>query len=169
MKRIGIFYGSTTGTTEAIARTIANKLNVSNDHVHDAAKLTAELAGQYDVLILGSSTWGDGELQDDWYDAAKILKGMNLSGKHVALFGCGDSESYSSTFCDAIGILHEELQGTGCQFCGTVDASGYTFDSSRAASDGKFVGLAIDENNESNLTEGRIDAWTKTLYECIGN
>lgn len=163
MKKIGIFYGSTTGTTEAIARAIASKLDVGSNDVHDAAKLTAELAGQYDMLILGSSTWGDGELQDDWHDAVKVLKGMNLAGKCIALFGCGDSASYSDTFCDAMGILHEELQGTGCQFCGAVDADGYTFDSSKAVADGQFVGLALDEANESDLTDGRINAWIKTL------
>lgn len=99
------FYGSTTGTTESVARLIAEKLGVSPEDVHDVSKLDAALAESYEALILGTSTWGDGELQDDWYDGIKVLKNANLSGKTIALFGCGDSESYSDTFCDGMGIL----------------------------------------------------------------
>ena len=81
MKKTGIFYGSTTGTTESVARLIAEKLGVSPEDVHDVSKLDAALVESYEALILGTSTWGDGELQDDWYDGIKVLKNANLSGK----------------------------------------------------------------------------------------
>ncbi len=167
MKKIGIFYGSTTGTTESVARIIAKKLGISDENVHDASKLTKELVEEYEVLILGTSTWGDGEVQDDWYDALKILVGMNLTGKCVALFGCGDSESYSDTFCDGMGIIHDDLKATGCKFCGSIPVDSYTFDNSKAVIDGKFIGVAIDDVNEDGKTEERIDEWIKTL--CINN
>lgn len=164
MKKTGVFYGSTTGTTESVARMIANKLGISSGDVYDVSKLTADVAGSYEALILGTSTWGDGELQDDWYDGIKVLKGMNLSGKTVALFGCGDSESYADTFCDGMGILFNELKDSGCRFIGTVPATDYTYSSSVAVTaDGCFVGLAIDDINESDKTEERITAWTETL------
>lgn len=164
MKKTGVFYGSTTGTTESVARMIANKLGISSGDVYDVSKLTADVAGSYEALILGTSTWGDGELQDDWYDGIKFLKGMDLSGKTVALFGCGDSESYADTFCDGMGILFNELKDSGCRFIGTVPATDYTYSSSVAVTDdGCFVGLAIDDINESDKTEERITAWTETL------
>lgn len=164
MKKTGVFYGSTTGTTESVARMIANKLGISSGDVYDVSKLTADVAGSYEALILGTSTWGDGELQDDWYDSIKVLKGMDLSGKTVALFGCGDSESYADTFCDGMGILFNELKDSGCRFIGTVPATDYTYSSSVAVTDdGCFVGLAIDDINESDKTEERITAWTETL------
>lgn len=164
MKKTGVFYGSTTGTTESVARMIANKLGISSGDVYDVSKLTADVAGSYEALILGTSTWGDGELQDDWYDGIKVLKGMDLSGKTVALFGCGDSASYSDTFCDGMGILFNELKNSGCRFIGTVPATDYTYSSSVAVTDdGCFVGLAIDDINESDKTEERITAWTETL------
>ena len=47
-------------------------------------------------------------MQDDWYDGVKVLKSADLSMKFVALFGCGDSESYCDTFCDGIGVLYED-------------------------------------------------------------
>lgn len=164
MKKTGVFYGSTTGTTESVARMIANKLGISSGDVYDVSKLTADVAGSYEALILGTSTWGDGELQDDWYDGIKVLKGMDLSGKTVALFGCGDSASYSDTFCDGMGILFDSLKDSGCRFIGTVPATDYTYSSSVAVTDdGCFVGLAIDDINESDKTEERITAWTETL------
>ena len=150
MNKIGVFYGSTTGTTEDVARRIAEKLNVPKGDIHDASKLNDELVKEYDVLVLGTSTWGAGELQDDWYDGIKVLKKADLSHKFVALFGCGDSDSYGDTFC------------------GATDPSGYTFDSSVAVVNGKFVGLPLDEVNEDNKTDERIAQWTESLKkECI--
>lgn len=163
MKKTGVFYGSTTGTTESVARMIANKLGISSGDVYDVSKLTADVAGSYEALILGTSTWGDGELQDDWYDGIKVLKGMDLSGKTVALFGCGDSESYADTFCDGMGILFNDLKDSSCRFIGAVSDTDYTYDSSIAVTDGNFVGLAIDDINESDKTEERITAWTEML------
>lgn len=168
MKKTGIFYGSTTGTTEEIARKIAKQLGVSDSDVHDASKLDEALVGGYEVLLLGTSTWGDGDLQDDWYDAVKILQGMDLSSKTIALFGCGDSDSYTDTFCDGIGILYNDLKGTGAKFCGSVSTEGYTFDNSIAVADGKFVGLAIDDVNEDDKTDERIAHWVDILKsECL--
>lgn len=167
MKKTGIFYGSTTGTTESVARLIADKLGIAPADVHEVTQLDTALAESYDALILGTSTWGDGELQDDWYDGLKVLQGANLSGKTVALFGCGDSESYSDTFCDAMGLLHEGLKDSGCTFVGAVDDSGYTYSASVAATNGKFVGLALDDVNESDRTDDRVSAWAAQLQAAL--
>lgn len=163
MKKTGIFYGSTTGTTESVARLIADKLGIAPADVHEVTQLDTALAESYEALILGTSTWGDGELQDDWYDGLKVLQGAHLSGKIVALFGCGDSESYSDTFCDAMGLLYEGLKDSGCTFVGAVDDSDYTYSASVAANDGKFVGLALDDVNESDRTDDRVSAWAAQL------
>ena len=114
MNKIGVFYGSTTGTTEDLARRIAEKLDVPSAHIYDVSKLTEALVGEYDVLVLGSSTWGAGELQDDWYDGVKVLKESDLKEKTIALFGCGDAESYCDTFCDGMGIIYEDIKDSGC-------------------------------------------------------
>lgn len=164
MKKIGVFYGSSTGTTEGVANTLAQKLGLAANDVHDVAKLNAAMIEAYDLLVLGTSTWGDGELQDDWYDAVKLLKGCDLKGKEIALFGCGDSESYCDTFCDGIGVLYEELKESGCVFLGNhIDPSDYTFSSSLAVVDSQFVGLPLDEVNEPDKTEARITNWVKDL------
>lgn len=167
MKKTGIFYGSTTGTTETVARVIADHLGISASDIHDVAKMTEEQVATYEALILGTSTWGAGELQDDWYDGLKILKGANLNGKVIALFGCGDSESYSDTFCDGIGIMYEDLKDSGAQIVGAVETDGYTFDASVSVINGHFIGLAIDEMNESSMTEKRVADWTNSIKSYL--
>ena len=163
MKKIGIFYGSSTGTTQGIAETIASKLGVPASDVIDVSKMNADMVKEYEVLLLGTSTWGDGELQDDWYDGVKVLKGMDLSDKLVGLFGCGDSESSPDTFCDGMGILYGDLKNSGCRWIGAVPAQEYTYASSISVIDGLFVGLALDEMNESDQTDTRIASWAEIL------
>lgn len=168
MKQIAIFYGSSSGTTEDIAGRIAGKLGVDSSNVFDVANASTADTSSFDVLVLGSSTWGFGELQDDWDSFLPQLKKADLSGKTVAIFGTGDSSSYSDTFCDAIGIIYKELQGTRCTFCGAIPTSGYTYDESAAEIDGKFVGLPLDEVNEDDETDSRIDGWIEQLKsECL--
>lgn len=165
MKKVGIFFGSSSGTTEDIAGRIAGKLGVSDADIYNVGSADADSVKGYEVLLLGSSTWGAGDLQDDWYDFLPKLKKEKLSGKLVALFGCGDSSSFSDTFCDAIGTIYAELKDAGCQFIGQTAVDGYTFDESTSVVDGKFVGLALDEMNESDLTDERLDNWIAQLKE----
>lgn len=165
MKKTVIIYGSSTGTCQSIAETIANKLGVSD--ILDVAEVTAAQVNVYDNLLLGTSTWGAGDMQDDWYSGIKEIKNANLAGKTVALFGCGDSQSYSDTYCDGMGEIYRELQGTGCNIIGQVPTDGYTYDDSTAVVDGHFVGLALDDVNEGDMTEARIDAWIDSIKDSL--
>ena len=169
MKTIGIFYGSTTGNTEGVAKLIGKKLSVSSDDIIEVGSATPEMLQHYDVLILGSSTWGAGDLQDDWEGFVGKLEKMDLGGKQVAVFGTGDSSSYSDTFCDAIATIADAAQKAQAQLIGNqVDASDYNFDESTACVDGMFCGLPIDEDNESRQTEERVSKWVDELKKEIG-
>ncbi|MEM9976766.1 MAG: flavodoxin, partial [Cyanobacteria bacterium P01_D01_bin.2] len=46
---------------------------------------------------------------------------------------------------------------------GAVSAEGYSFEQSTAVRDGQFVGLPLDEVNESDKTEQRIMDWLELL------
>ncbi|MFI3263478.1 MAG: flavodoxin FldA [Rikenellaceae bacterium] len=164
MKKTLVVFGSTTGTCETIAQSIAEKLGVSAIEV---SELTADTIAEYEALVLGTSTWGDGELQDDWYDGVAVLKDADLTGKTIALFGCGDGESYCDTFCDGMGLIYNDIKDSGCTIVGEVDAAGYSYSSSVAEVDGKFVGLALDDMNESEKTDDRIDTWVETLKAAL--
>ena len=163
MKKMTIYYGSTTGTCETLASSIAQALGMSNDNVHNVTEMTKEDLENNDVLILGSSTWGCGDLQDDWYDGVEILKKADLTGKKVALFACGDGESYGDTFCEAMTHIHDALADSGCTFIGKVLTADYTFTSSTAVDGDDFIGLALDDVNESEKSEARIANWAKQI------
>ncbi len=156
MNKTIVIFGSSTGTCEAIAEKIAQKLGCEALNVQD---LTADVLSENQNLILGTSTWGAGELQDDWYDGVNTLKGADLAGKTIAFFGCGDAESYSDTFVGGMAELYDAVKDSGAKFIGAVDPSGYTFDESAAVINGKFIGLPLDDVNEDDKTDGRIDAW----------
>ncbi len=156
MKKTLVVYGSSTGTCQSIAETIAEKLGAE---VVDVANLDDAQVNEAENLILGTSTWGAGEVQDDWYDGLNKLKKLDLNGKTVAIFGCGDCESYGVTFCGGMDEIYSALQDKGVKFVGQVSTDDYTFDDSAAVVDGKFVGLALDDINEDDKTPGRIDAW----------
>lgn len=163
MKSIGIFYGSSTGTTSDLAQKIASALGIDSANVMDVANADAAAAAKYDVLLLGSSTWGLGDLQDDWESFLPKLKGENLSGKKVGLFGCGDASSYSDTFCAALGTIKAELANTGCTFIGAYPAEGYNYDETTAEENGQLIGLCVDDANESDQTEARMERWIAAM------
>ena len=160
MSKTIVVYGSSTGTCEAIAEKIAQELGCE---AIDVQNLTADVVNNNQNLILGTSTWGAGELQDDWYDGLKVLQGADLTGKTIALFGCGDCESYGDTFVGGIGELFNALKTSGASFVGAVDIDGYTFGDSEAVVDGKFVGLPLDDVNEDDKTDTRIEAWIAAI------
>jgi len=124
---------------------------------------------QYDVLFLGSSTWGQGDVQYGWVDILLELdeSDMDLSGKKVAFFGAGDAKKHGEHFCSALGKLYKSFTAKGAKAIGFVDASEYDFESSLALIDGKLCGLAIDEHNESNKTSDRVESWIESLKKEI--
>ena len=155
-----VIYGSSTGTCEAIAEKIASKLGCEAVNVQE---LTTDIINNHQNLVLGTSTWGAGELQDDWYDGLKILNESDLSGKVIAFFGCGDCESYSDTFVGGMGELYNGIKDSGAHFIGSVDTDGYTYDDSEAVIDGRFIGLPLDEINEEDKTDSRIEEWLSAI------
>ena len=164
MSKKGIFYGSSSGNTKSAAFLIAQALDIDTSDVIDVAQADVTQMLGYDSLLLGSSTWGYGDLQDDWDGFLSKFEKLDLSGKKIAIVGTGDSSSYPETFCDSIGILAESTIATGATLIGTgVDSSDYIYDSSRAIMDDAFCGLPLDDDNESDKTDSRIAAWVEQL------
>lgn len=161
MKKTVIIYGTSTGVCEDLANRIGTKLGV--DNIINVTNLDDNVIADNENLILGTSTWGAGEVQDDWYDGLRIIKSANLNGKTVALFGCGDSESYPDTFVGGMAEIYHAVTDAGAQVIGAVATEGYTFDDSESVVDGKFVGLALDEVNEDSKTDERIVAWVTEI------
>lgn len=169
MTKIGLFFGTQTGNTETLAQTIQRV--VGGDNVvtlHDAVDTeAAELEG-YKYLIIGCPTWNIGELQADWQGLYDELDNIDFSNKEVAYFGSGDQIGYADNFQDAMGILEEKISEQGGTTVGYWSTNGYDFNESKAVKNGKFVGLAIDEDNQPELTDQRINTWVAQLKREFG-
>lgn len=163
MKSIAIIYGSSTEHTKNAAEKIAELLADYSPTLADIYEGDETPFLTHDVLILGVSTWGVQDLQDDWNDFYPKLEKLDLSGKTIALFGLGDASIYPSSYVDAMGILYEIVIQKGATVIGEVSPEGYDFEYSRALKDDKFVGLPLDDDYEPDLTEERIINWVETL------
>lgn len=157
---VTIIYGSDGGATKAVASRIAKK--IQGRTVNIAAAKTADFE-DCDLLILGAPTYGAGDLQSDWEANLDTLKAANLNGKKVALFGTGDQVSYAESFVDAMGTLYDQVVAQGGLVVGFTDTAGYEHSASTAERDGRFVGLALDQDNQSSQSDKRITAWISHL------
>ena len=160
-----LFYASSTGNSEEIADKIASELG--GIETFDLSSTSIDKMNEYEKVILGGSTWGDGELNDDWDEAWDSFAALNLTDKTIALFGLGDQDGYPDEFCSALGIIYEQVSTTGAKIVGFTSTDGYDFDDSKAVIDGKFVGLVIDEDNQDDLTDERISSWTENIKADI--
>lgn len=168
MKKIGIFYGSNTGNTKTAADLLAKVLPADDTDLINVSSASGEQLLSYEILFLGSSTWGVGDLQDDWEDFIVKLSKQNLTGKHVAVFGTGNSSTFSDSFCDAIGTIAEAAQKSGATIIGNnVSRSGYSFDESKAFDGNTFCGLPLDMENDPDKTTERIANWISQIKSTI--
>lgn len=156
------------GATEVVAEQLAEELSVRLGSDVSARDITwfdpAQLA-DYDLIVIGSSTWNIGQLPSDLVVKLPQLATLDLSGCRLALFGTGDQLSYPDTYLDAVGIIAEELQATGARLIGTVPATDYNFGFSLALREERLLGLGVDEDNEPELTAVRLTAWVDQLLE----
>ncbi|WP_435273953.1 flavodoxin FldA [Psychrobium sp. nBUS_13] len=166
MASVGMFFGSDTGNTEAVAKMIQKQLGKNLVEVHDIAKSTADQIAAFDLLLLGIPTWYYGEAQCDWDDFFPELENIDFNDKLVAIFGCGDQEDYSEYFLDAMGTLKDIIEPRGAIIVGHTSTDGYEFEQSQALTDdGQFVGLGIDEDRQPELTDQRVSAWVAQIQE----
>ncbi|MCC6076789.1 flavodoxin [Pseudomonas sp. GCM10022188] len=172
MARIGLFFGTNTGKTRKVAKMIKKRFD--DDTMADALNVnraSAEELAQYQYLIIGTPTLGDGELpglsadceNESWEEFLPKLEGVDLSGKTVAIYGLGDQVGYPDEFLNAMGLLYDFVVERGAKVVGAWPTEGYEFEASGAVRDGKFVGLALDLDNQSGLTEERLNTWLKLI------
>jgi flavodoxin I len=169
--KIGLFFGSNTGNTELDAEMIKNVFDgyvPGMVEMFNIGRADVQKMREYDYLIIGCPTWNIGQLQDDWDLKFEQLDKLDLRGKMAALFAPGDQFGYPDNYCDAIGIIGKKLEERGAELVGFTDAGDYQFDHSLAVEDGVFLGLALDDDNEPELTEERIRDWVAQLVVDFG-
>jgi len=173
--KVGIFFGTSTGSTQEVADLIAAEFGddvasspIEIDTVQGS--VAAEFA-KYDSLVVGTPTWNTGadmERSGTGWDEIYYneMKDLNIGGKKVAVFGLGDSVSYSENYADASGELHDVFESLGCTMMGYTSTEGYLHEESKAIRGGdKFCGLLLDAVNQEELTEGRVKKWVAALID----
>jgi len=163
--KIGLYYGSSTCYTEMAAEKIAAQLAPHSVNLHNIKESGLQGIDQYDLLVFGISTWDYGELQEDWLELWEEVDDLPLKGKAIALFGLGDQSGYSDWYLDALGLLHDKVIIHDVHVLGYWPNKGYEFSQSKALiAEGEFfVGLALDDENQFELSEQRINTWCQQL------
>lgn len=168
MKNIGLFYGSDTGNTEVIAGLIQTKIGSNQVDLFDVYDCDPKDILKYDHLIIGLSTWHDGQLVSAFDEIEEELKKMDFTGKKVAMFGLGDQFGYADYFIDGVGIVGEIIQKQGGTLVVDWPTDEYDYESSKAdQGNGFFMGLALDEDNQDNFTDERLDSWIPKVLKAF--
>lgn len=176
MAKIGIFFGTDTGNTRRVAKDISTILGASAAKPVNIRNATVADLMEYETLILGTPTYGDGQLPGlstgnataSWEEFLPTLMGQDFTGKKVAIYGLGNQKTYPDEFVDAMYYLHDMFEQCGATMIGAWDTTGYIFKSSKAVVDKRFVGLALDQENQKELTPERLEIWLKMLAEVWG-
>lgn len=162
MKKIGLFYGTTGGSTRKVAELIRNEFGGKIVETFNIKDIKPEDILKYDNLIFGTSAWGIGDMQDDWEVFIEQLAELDFKNKKIALFGLGDQKEYPGSFADGLGTLYCRMPNKE-NILGFWPTTGYKYYFSSAEKDGRFVGLVIDSNTQPGLTTGRIKKWVSQL------
>lgn len=172
MEKVAIIYWPKNGNVEATAQKIFSHFKNADADLMDITAVNAAKLEAYDFMIIGGSTvgaeiWEEAKPNNKWNVFFKSLDGVNLNGKKIALFGLGDQVLYPANFVDGLSVIAEDMKSRGAQIIGAWPTDGYTFTDSTAVENNKFLGLAIDEDNESDLTDSRIEKWLNQLRKAF--
>ena len=167
MAKIGLFYDSDTGNTRKVAKMICKHFDDGDIELKSITKVVPADFDQYSAFILGTPTLGEGELPENWDAFLPELDAMDFSGKTIALFGLGDQVEYAHEFVDGLGILYEKFESLGASFIGFWPLEGYEYDISRGELDGEFAGLVLDQDNQADLTPGRVETWIAQVKPAL--
>lgn len=162
MKKTGLFYGAGIATSAVVGKIQEAFGDIQIDLIPVETARGTDFEA-YDNLIMGVSTWFDGELPAHWDEIVPELKTLKLRKKKVAIFGLGDQQNYPDNFADAIGLLARVVEAQGAELAGLTSSEGYQFQQSLALRDNRFLGLVIDVDNQPDKTDERIRNWVEQL------
>ena len=167
-KDIAIIYGSDTGATENVAKSIHQKIGEDKADLLEVNKVSPDDFKKYSTILMGVPTWYIGELQSDWDYFFSDFEKIDFTGIKTSYFGLGDQLGYPDSFVDGIGILAKVVLKNGGEVFGSWSTEGYDFDESLGVNpDGDFYGLVIDDDNQHEMTEERIDKWLSQISSHI--
>lgn len=171
MASVGIFYGTSTGSTEDVADQLKEAFGDDADGPFDVDALEGSVKDnfeKYHAIVCGTPTWNTGadtERSGTGWDEIYYtsMSELSIEDKHVAVFGLGDQSSYAENFADATGELHDVFQSLGPKLFGYTSTEGYEHEDSKSIRGDKFCGLLCDAVNQDELTSERVQNWVEQL------
>lgn len=175
MSKIGLFFGTDSGTTRLMAKKMARHLGDAASKPLNVNRIEIDELLQYDSLILGTPTYAEGQLpglstnvkDGSWEEFLPQLAKQDLQGKRIAIYGLGDQVKYTTTFSDSLFYLYEAITKAGAEVIGSWPTDGYEFEASKSVIDDQFVGLIIDQSNQAILTEERLSTWLNMIKPAL--
>ena len=175
MDKIGIFFGTGSGTTRLIAKKLARIIGDTASKPLNVNRISVDDMLQYNSLILGTPSYGDGDLpgkttgvvDGSWEEFLPQLEGADLSGKRIAIYGLGNQDKYPDRFADSLFRLYDKLKELGAELIGDWPTDGYEFEQSKSVIDGRFIGLIIDNENQALLTDDRMKNWLAQVTPAL--
>ena len=175
MDKIGIFFGTDSGTTRLIAKKMSRLIGDIASKPVNVNRISVEEMMQYDSLILGTPSYGIGELpgiatgvkDGSWAEFIPQLENQDFSGKRIALYGLGNQDKYPDRFANSLFTLYDFLVKRGAEIIGQWPVDGYEFEHSDSVIDGKFVGLVLDQNFQALLSDDRMKNWLELISPAL--
>lgn len=172
MKKIALIYWPKKGNTEEAAYKIFNKFDNKNIEIFTITNINTAEFELYDAFIIGGSTTGADNWEEAhrsrWYDFFQRLEKANIKGKLYAMFGLGDQILYPYNFVDGMAEVKEFFDEAGAILVGRWSTDGYEYKESKSVENGKFYGLALDLDQQKDMTDRRIEGWVKQIKEEFG-
>ena len=169
MSKTALFYSPVGGNVNSVANKLGALIGNDKVDVIPVKEVEKEDVDKYDQIILAGSTvgtdhWSNETIVDEWPEFFTKIREISFENKKFAIIGLGNSLLYPDHFADGMAIMYEKLSKLDARIYGKVDTKGYDFtDSESLDDDGFFCGLAIDEDNEDELTAERLENWISIL------
>ena len=169
MSKTAIFYSPEGGSVNFVANMLGKMIGVDKVDITLLSEVEKEdiIKNKQIILVcstVGADHWNNEIVVDDWPEFYAMIEEISLEDKKFAIVGLGNSVLYPEHFADRMAVIYEKLKNQNAKIFGSVEAEGYDFtDSDALDDDGSFCGLPIDEDNEQELTEGRLEKWIALL------
>lgn len=173
MKKTVLFYWPVKGNVETCAHKIANQFKESEIDVDTVRKAGNYNLDDYGLIIVGGSTvgadhWEKASKNNLWFEFFEKFSPEVMTDKPVAIYGLGDQILYPDNFVDGMKIIKDEIHESGGKLVGRWPTEGYEFTGSDSIEDNKFLGLALDEDRQGELTDERIAKWVQQIKSEAG-
>lgn len=173
MKKIVLLFWGKKGNVERAARKVYAKFSPADIDIFDVVSFDISKIKNYQLLVLcgstiGAENWLDVKDDNEWNRFFVKLRKYDLSETKVASIGLGDQVLYPGHFVDGLAVFKEEMERVGAKMIGYWPTKGYDFTDSDGRDGDMFFGLALDLDQQDELTDDRIDKWVKQVKKEAG-